>query len=265
MIITLLSDLGANNPYTPLAEAVLITRFPDARIVHISHSVTPFKVLENAYHLKCVSGLYPAGTIQVVLSDIFMSLPCQFMLCRHQEYTYIGIDNGILPAAFSVSHHHYYLFHKVSGSFPELLDHLCQVIHIAQNQKAEDSKVLLPYQPSRLYEFPPVINRGNSLECMVIFIDNYGNIITNLQKPEFEEIRNDRKYRISFLRDETIEEITDYFKSSESGGIVAYFNEFGYMQISMRSKNNNTASMLGLTVFHGESYINNYIKIEFAS
>lgn len=263
MFITLTSDLGKNNVYIGIAEATLLNRLPSAKIIHITHEITPFKILENAYFLKCSVGHYPPETYHLVLSDILMDLPAQLMLCRVREQIYIGIDNGILPAAFSAQEHQFYIYKKVSSGFQELLLDITSVLYSLSNKPENENSDFLPYRPKKLYEFPKVVRRENELECAVIFIDRYGNSVTNLHREEFYQVQQGRKYRIQFLRNEIIDEITETYTSSEYGGIAAYFNEFGFLQIAMKDKNANSSSILGLNPLQTESLINNYIRIIF--
>lgn len=263
MIITLTSDLGRNSPYIGIAEAVISECVPQARLVHISHTLTPFKVLENAYFIKCTIGQYPSGTQHIILSDLVMDLPAQIMVCKRGECLYFGVDNGILPASFSASEHAFFVYKKVPATFREWMTQLCEALHSLEKYPLEENNDFLQFVPQKLYEFPKVVSRASELECVVIWIDNYGNCITNLHQEEFFKIQNNRKYTIRFLRNEAIQHISPRYMASDYGGIAAYFNEFGYLQISMKDKNANSASMLGLTTFHGESLINNSIRIIF--
>lgn len=263
MIITLTSDLGRNSPYIGIAEAIISERLPQARLVHISHTLTPFKVLENAYFLKCTVGQYPAATYHVMLSDLVMDLPASILACKHGDNHYLGVDNGILTAGFSATSNAFFLYSKVSATFREWMIQLCDAIHSLVEIPLTDNPHFLEYMPKKLYEFPKVVWRESELECVVIAIDNYGNCITNLDQNEFQMIQRGRKYKIKFLRNEAIDNISDRYMASDYGGIAAYFNEFGFLQISMKDKNSNSASMLGLTTFHGESLINNSIHIYF--
>lgn len=262
MIITLISDFGDNSPYPSWAESILYERFPSCRVIHITHKVAPFKILQAAYLWKCSTDIFPSQSFHISLTDLILSLPAAVMLTQHQGHYYLGMDNGLLSASFGTQDTGFYIFNEVAASFKLFMEHSCTAIASIIAEGLE-SHHFLPYHPLRLYEFPKVANHGDAIDCFVIFIDNYGNAITNLCKDEFESIRKDRDYEIAILRNETISQITDTYRSSDSGGVAAYFNEFGYLQISMKSKNAQSAAVLGLLEYHQTSLLNNLIKIRF--
>lgn len=264
MFVSIISDLGSSSPYLAMAELMIKEQITDAQVIHAAQDLAPFKVIDNTYFLKCAVGIFPSGTFHLILSDVIMALPTQLMLCQHEGNFYLGIDNGILPATFSEEKVSYYIFKDFANSYQEFLSQTCEAIKSILQEEKISEDFFQEFEPKVYKEFPKIIVQENKIECMVIFIDNYGNIVTNLKKEEFEKNRQGRNYEINLTRTETIYKIYDSFSSAGKGEIIAYYNEFGFMQISMRSRDpGHSSSVLGLVVYDNNSYINNTIYIKF--
>jgi S-adenosylmethionine hydrolase len=90
--------------------------------------------------------------------------------------------------------------------------------------------------------FAPVVE-NNVIKGIVIYVDNYQNVITNITKAKFREVGMNRKFIISF-RGEEIHQVRDSYSDVPVGEILALFGCNGHLEIAM---NNGTAgSLLGL-------------------
>src|SRR5260370_23914810 len=63
--IVFMTDFGTANDAVPICKAVMLSIAPDARIMDITHRVTPYSIEEGARCLEAVSPYYPAGTVFV--------------------------------------------------------------------------------------------------------------------------------------------------------------------------------------------------------
>src|SRR5271154_6687737 len=67
--LVFMTDFGTANDAVALCKAVMLEIAPDARIMDITHQVTPFSIEEGARFLEAVSEYYPAGTVFVSVID----------------------------------------------------------------------------------------------------------------------------------------------------------------------------------------------------
>src|SRR5580704_18728087 len=67
--IVFMTDFGTANDAVALCKAVILKIAPDARVMDITHQVTPFQIEEAARNLESVSPYYPAGTVFLVVVD----------------------------------------------------------------------------------------------------------------------------------------------------------------------------------------------------
>lgn len=105
--------------------------------------------------------------------------------------------------------------HLARGGTPEVI-----------GRKIEEYKVIS--------DFKPVIE-NNVLKGRVVFIDRYGNVVTNITRKEFDMVRKERDFVIMFKKASLdIRKIsTTYTDVSEARG-VALFNSSGNLEIAIR-------------------------------
>src|SRR5437867_8728764 len=68
-IIVFMTDFGTANDAVAICKAVIIGIAPDARIMDITHQVTPYQIEEASRFLADVAPYYPAGTVFLVVVD----------------------------------------------------------------------------------------------------------------------------------------------------------------------------------------------------
>ena len=97
--ITLLTDFGMNNGYVAQMKGV-IAGISDARIIDVSHAVTPHAVREAAFILQTIVPYYPVGTVHVAVVDPGVGTDRRGLIITTRSHVLVGPDNGLLiPAA----------------------------------------------------------------------------------------------------------------------------------------------------------------------
>src|SRR2546429_2353075 len=67
--IVFMTDFGVANDAVAICKAVMVGIAPEARIMDITHQVTPYSIEEGARFLHDVTPYYPSGTVFVVVVD----------------------------------------------------------------------------------------------------------------------------------------------------------------------------------------------------
>ena len=65
-IITLTSDWGTKDHYLASVKGAILKQIPDARIIDISHHITPHNLTEAAFILRNAYRDFPEGTVHIV-------------------------------------------------------------------------------------------------------------------------------------------------------------------------------------------------------
>ncbi|MDO8727545.1 MAG: S-adenosyl-l-methionine hydroxide adenosyltransferase family protein [Candidatus Methanoperedens sp.] len=189
MIITLLTDFG--DMYPASMKGVILSIDPNANIVDISHSVLRHNVRAGAFMLMACARYFPSGTVHIAVVDPGVGTKRRAIAINavpkdHGNHYFIGPDNGILiPAAKSVGKFEVYeitnkkLFNQDVSStfhgrdiFAPVGAHISKGMDIADVGRRISDFVDLDFGKGK--------KMGNAVEGRVIFIDDFGNIVTNI-------------------------------------------------------------------------------------
>src|SRR6202158_816047 len=95
--IVFMTDFGAANDAVAICKAVIVGIAPDARIMDITHQVTPFSIEEGARFLAGVSPYYPAGTVFLTVIDPGVGTSRKAVIVKTKKGTYFVVpDNGLV-------------------------------------------------------------------------------------------------------------------------------------------------------------------------
>ena len=166
-IITLTTDFGEKDHFVGAVKGAIYTEMEDAKIVDISHSISPFHLHEAAYIIQNAYKSFPPGSIHV-----------------------IGVDSELNPV---------------------------------------------------------VNNKESQIIGNVIYIDNYGNVISNITKKLFDTVGKGREFLIN-ARSEKFRQIHTHYsdainfaqppeKREEDGKRLALWNSSQYLELAIYKSN----------------------------
>ncbi len=95
--IVFMTDFGTANDAVAICKAVMVGIAPEARIMDITHQVTPFSIEEGARFLNGVTPYYPAGTVFVVVIDPGVGTSRKAVIVKTKKGQYFVLpDNGLI-------------------------------------------------------------------------------------------------------------------------------------------------------------------------
>jgi len=95
--IIFMTDFGAANDAVAICKAVMLSIAPDARIMDITHQVTPFSIEEGARFLEAVTPYYPSGTVFVAVIDPGVGTSRKAIVVKSRKGQYFVLpDNGLI-------------------------------------------------------------------------------------------------------------------------------------------------------------------------
>lgn len=263
-IITLTTDFGEKDHFAGAIKGAIYSELPDARIVDISHSVSPFNIPEAAYVIKNAFNSFPKGTIHIIGIDSEINVENKHIAIKLDEHYFICANNGIMsmicaeiaPEKIVEINIH----DKIESSFPVLDVFVKVACHIARGGTLEViGKTIKNIKPIK--DLVPYINEEkNQIIGSIIYIDNYGNVVTNIKKKFFEGIQKGREFEIS-ARNYTFRtiyakysdivnfDIPEEKRNDEGRGLVV-FNASDYLEIAVFKSNSSTvgsaSTLMGL-------------------
>lgn len=263
-IITLTTDFGTKDHFVGAVKGAIYSTIPDAKIVDISHRISPFNITETAYILKNAYKNFPEGTIHIVGVDSELNEDNKHIAMLLNGHYFVCPDNGLISMIASEINPtkivEINIHDRLESSF-SVLDVFVQVAaHIARGGTLEViGKPLDTYK--RIFEVQPKISSDlSSISGNVIYIDNYGNVISNITEKLFKEVGKGRDFTLNASR-YTFDkinykycDIVDFnqdpmFRQSD-GNKLAIFNSAGFIEIAIYKSNLTTvggaSTLLGL-------------------
>jgi len=263
-IITLTTDFGHKDHFVGAIKGTIYKELSDAKIVDISHSIAPFNIQECAYILKNSYKNFPDGSIHIVGVDSELTPENQHIAVLVDNHYFIMANNGVIGLIISEivpeKVVEIQLPNTRDSSFPEMDVFVKAASHIARGGKLE--VIGRPFKDLKdLREFNPrVSDDGKTISGSVIYIDNYGNVVTNIQQNTFKSIGKGRPFELH-ARNKKIREIhkkysdiinydLDKSQRKSPGELLALFNSSGYVEIAIYKSDLNTvggaSTLLGL-------------------
>ena len=263
-IITLTTDFGHKDHFVGAIKGTIFKELSEAKIVDISHSISPFNIQECAYILKNSYKAFPDGTIHIVGVDSEPTSENKHIAVLVDGHYFISANNGVISLITNeispTQLVEIQIPNPVQGSFPVLEVFVQVACHIARGGKLEVVGKSFA-ELKELKEFSPrVTNEGKSIIGSVIYIDNYGNVVSNIQKSLFEAYRSGRNFEI-LARNKRLTKIHNKYseiidfeqdpgKRRGPGDLLALFNSGGYIELAIYKSDLNTvggaATLLGL-------------------
>ena len=261
--ITLTTDFGIKDHFVGAVKGAIYTELPDAKIVDITHNISPFNITETAYILKNSYKSFPEGTIHIVGVDSELSADNKHIALELDNHFFVCPDNGIISMIASEINPkkivEINIHDRIESSFP-VLDVFVQVacfIARGGNLTVIGKEI---HDFKKLIEIQPKVNQAkNQIIGGVLYIDNYGNVISNISKKMFKEIGKGRRFKATARRYTFSKIFSKYNEITGNsaddnlqydGTKLAIFNSAGYLEIAIYRSNLDTvggaSSLLGL-------------------
>jgi S-adenosylmethionine hydrolase len=184
-IITFLTDFGIKSGYMSQMKGVAFS-ISDARLIDITHDITPHNIREGAFLLKTSTPYFPFGTVHVAVVDPGVGADRKGLLITTRSQILVGPDNGLLiPAARSLGDfvvyeitNEKYMLKTVSNTFhgrdifTPVAAHITNGVPFEEIGKQIDDYVNLDFGEGKVTD--------KTAEGKIIYIDSFGNIITNI-------------------------------------------------------------------------------------
>ena len=253
-IITLTTDYGNKDYSVSELKAKIYNEITDVRIVDVSHNISPFNLTEAAYIIKSAYRHFPKGSIHIIGIESDLTPENAHIAMKFDDNYFIGADNGIFSMiigdfkADSVVeiniHKNYNYTITANDVFVKIATHISREGKLEVIGKKIDSI-------KEIKDIKPVVsNDNNQIIGSVIYIDNYGNVVTNITEKIFNKIAKSRPFTI-YARNvkfdriyNTYSDAIDYSiskdKREEDGKKIALFNNLGYLELSIYKSNPST-------------------------
>lgn len=238
--ITLTTDWNKSDYYFASINAAILSEIPDANIISISNTVQSYSILQAGFILRSVYKFFPKGTIHIIGVKSEDGNNTAHCVVKYKSQYFIGNDNGIFALLFSEppdiivqlkSEGKY-----IGSSFPELTVFAQVAIYIINGGNITDLGETVN-TIKQATGFVPVIEE-NRINGKVIYIDSYGNAITNISKKIWSEQIGDKNFVLYINNmNNKLTKIHHNYSDVDKGNLVAIFNSLGLLEIAQRESN----------------------------
>ena len=258
-IITLTTDLGTSDSHLASLKGSIYSQLENVKIIDISNNIEPFNILEAAYVLRNCFKDFPRGTVHIVSVDDELSITNEHLAIEAHGHYFIGADNGFFSLILNEIKPDKIVQLNISSisnclTFAAKNIFVPAACHIARGGTMEiigtpkgDFKV-------KKTELKAVL-QTDMIRGSVVYIDSYGNAITNISRNEFDNTKKGRSFTILFGREnEMITEISEKYKDVTSSEKLALFGQNNQLQIAINK--GQASKLLGLK-------LHEIVRIEF--
>lgn len=255
--VTLLTDWGLSDHYAAVVRARLQAKLPDVRVVDISHAVPRdnSNIYAAAYMLFDTYRYFPTGTIHIIGVDDIASSENAHLVVKFDRQFFIGADNGFFSVLECLSGKQAEEVYEIKtwqetqvytfptrDLFPKVATLLAVGTPLSQIgiRLADDTR----FRP-KLLEGGLLLQRalekdrngnvtGMQLSGMVLFMDGFGNIITNITQKQFAVCEAEFKF-VDLRVDWRVfsGKFVKAYMDVDAGDIAFIFLENGFLEISM--------------------------------
>ncbi|MBG7613087.1 SAM-dependent chlorinase/fluorinase [Polaribacter sp. BAL334] len=273
--ITLTTDFGTKDHFVGAVKGAILSQLPDAKIIDISHQISPFNIAETAYILKNSYKSFPKGTIHIVGVDSELSEDNKHIALEIDNHFFVCPDNGSISMIVSeiqpTKMVEINIHDRIESSFPVLDVFVNVACFIARGgnltvigKEIKAIKINTEIKPKVNFE-------QNQIVGGVLYIDNFGNLITNISRKMFQEIGKNRRFIVSASKHKFTKIFNKYNEITGAEGTnsklfdgdkLALFNSADYLELAIFRSNLKTVG--GASTLLGLDY-RDRVSIEFFS
>jgi S-adenosylmethionine hydrolase len=235
-------------------KGVMLSICPDARLVDISHEVSPFAISEAAYTLEQAWRCFPKGTVHLVVVDPGVGSARRPILVEAGGHRFVAPDNGVLTMLYESKAKHRVREITASRYFREPVS---QTFHGRDVFAPAAAHVASGLQPSRLGErisdyvrldFAKPVRRGpKRWSGTILKVDRFGNLITNFESAAWK--LSGQPFEIK-AGTGSVTKLARHYSGMAAGELFAIAGSAGYLEISLNqgSAASATGALPGETV-----------------
>lgn len=238
-IITLTTDFGINDHFVGAVKGVILDIVPEAAIVDITHAIQAYDVLDGAIAISQTYTYFPTGTVHMVVVDPGVGTTRRPIIASSDGYHFVAPDNGVLSMVYAkeerihvrhVTSEHYFrqpvsnTFHG-RDVFAPVAAYLAKMVD--SHKFGDEIEDYVKFAAPR-----PKPAGDNRLRAVVLKVDRFGNMITNLTPQDAPSLfgANPTSFKI-IVGSKEITDIRSAYAEGAPGEVFGILGSMGYLEI----------------------------------
>jgi hypothetical protein len=219
---------------------------PQAHCIDLTHDIAPHSVTEGLLVLQAAYRYFPPYTIFLVVVDPGVGSQRRPLLVVTEQYRFIAPDNGILTPIYQHEQPHrifaitaqQYFLAKVSATFHgrDLFAPVAAWLANGVDPPAFGPEI---FDPIILPLPRPHWLNVNTLRGEIVYIDRFGNLISNIEVTTIEEtLQRTSTTKVSSVRFRSydIAHLSASYVEQEAGKLGALLNSWGLLELFLKQQ-----------------------------
>jgi len=243
-VITLTTEWKPDDIYYGIIKGKLSSMCPGTIIIDNAGNIPAFNISRASFIIRNTYNNYPKGSIHIICVHSEAGKDQDHLIVRARDHFFIGTDNGI--------------FNLILNSDPD------EVVRIDHNGTSDElevfakaaSDLVAGKKPSSLGKSVKTLSERIPLRATIdkdviigsiIFIDSYGNAISNITREVFYRVFENKTYRILIQSNKNYtNQISLKYSDVPVGEMLARFNQLDLLEISINGAD--VSELLSLSV-----------------
>jgi len=246
-VITLTTDFGDTDEYVGVLKGVILGINPQAQIVDITHKIDPQDLIQTAVVVQSAYPYFPPGTVHVVVVDPGVGGDRSVLAMELGGHTFLAPNNGVLSRVMETAQieiiirveNREFFLQPVSRTFQgrdifaPAAAHLSTGLEIAKLGRRLDE-----HQIETLKIPKPEASDSGVLTGMIVSIDRFGNLITNIDFKYLNSFcKHDTKRIESRIGGYSIKGLSKNYAAIATSVPLALVGSRGYLEIAVNCGN----------------------------
>lgn len=236
----MVTDFGLHDPFVGVLHGVICSLSPGVRVVDLTHQLPAYNVEAASFVLEQSLPFFPTGSVFLVVVDPGVGSSRRVIVVSDSRHYFVAPDNGVLSyvlkqpqtRAWNVNKKEFFLSETPStfearDRMAPIAAWLCLGVDPGAMGPAIRDPMILDAQAAEVI--------SNRVTARVIYIDGFGNIITNLRADRLPEPTAGS--RTSALRavinGHAVERRVSSYSQGGTGEAVLIAGSHGYLEIAM--------------------------------
>jgi S-adenosylmethionine hydrolase len=241
-VITITTDFGHKGPFAAVMKGVILDRFPDARIIDLTHDIPALWPPEAGFWVARAYRYFPRGTVHLAIVDPGVGTERDILLVDHDHHYFLAPDNGLLARMLDNS--------EDAAVFKLDPDALCRLEIPTPSMTFHGRDIFAPiaaemasgrttpvaigkptcsWTPAWIDE--PEVCCGK-VSGVIVTVDSFGNLISNID----EKLIAGMKEPVARIGGHEIPMFQTYGRA-KPGDYLALINSFGVLEIAKAEGN----------------------------
>ena len=232
-IVSLTTDFGIRDYHVAELKVALLKSNATLNILDVSHDVDSYDIVEAAYNVDNIYRNFPEGSIHIISVYNYYDKHSEYVAYSHEGQFFIAPNNGVLTLLFQgIRTSDLYLIDREGMELKNLPQIFAHAVGYLSHGLPIAELGGHPESTNERMSIQPVVT-SNQIRATIIHIDHFGNVVVNLKKDKFDEIRAGRQFEIYYQQSDPVTYLSKDYGEVPIGEVLALFNSAEYMEIAI--------------------------------